>query len=139
MKEKIKEYYKTGFCSSPADVSDEEIEFIITRDCKCEHCGKSLFEMDDFVEIIKDNNGACYELLCEECYTEEYMETCGLCEDYYEKPTKPENTFFVVSKIACEDVAMNTIKPGIYQAFRHGVGGSRKLLASTRISVPVLK
>ena len=77
---KIKEHYKTGFCSSPIEVDDKEVKFIIDNDCKCYSCDKSIFEMNDFPELLIEDE----EILCEDCYDYEYRKTCPICENSYD-------------------------------------------------------
>lgn len=91
MKDKIIEHGKNRYSSSPHDFSDIQIDIIIKNNCQCGYCGKSIFEMQDFPEVLEDEK----EVLCEECYDEHYRDTCPICEDYYEiKEVKGENTPF---------------------------------------------
>lgn len=83
MRQKIKDHYKTEFSSSNngmLEITDEEIDFIIKHDCKCYGCSKSIFEMDDFPELLTEAD----ELICEQCYDEDYTMTCPICEDSYD-------------------------------------------------------
>jgi hypothetical protein len=107
MKDEIIEHYKSNFNSSPVDIPDEQIAFLIENDCQCTSCGKSIFEMDDFPEIsIKDS-----EVLCEDCYSENYRNTCPICEDSYDIKEFTSD-YLVIS----EDLAVETKKkPGIYK------------------------
>ncbi len=107
MKNKILEHYKSGYNSSPVNISDEEIQFLIDNDCECTGCGKSIFEMDDFPWIsIKD-----YALFCEECYSEKYRETCPICEESYDIKDYTSDHFVINEEMARETKK----KPGIYQ------------------------
>lgn len=82
MKQKIKNHYKTEYSSSGPEltISDDEIDFIIKHDCKCSTCGKSIFEMWDFPELIVNDD----ELRCEDCYDEDYLAICPICESSYD-------------------------------------------------------
>ena len=60
--------------------TDEELEFIIKKDCTCDNCGKGVEELNDFPDLLIEDD----ELLCEDCYTEQYRKTCPICEDYYD-------------------------------------------------------
>ena len=82
MKAKIKEHYKTEYSSSESmlEITDEEIDFIIKHDCKCDYCSNSIFEMDDFPELIEQDD----DLMCEDCYDEEYRMICPICESSYD-------------------------------------------------------
>ncbi len=77
----------------------------------CTYCGHQLDEWE-VEEPYTDDYG---DIMCDECYKENYQDYCGLCEEYYDKPTKPEELFFVVSKEASTEVSMSSISPGIYQ------------------------
>mgnify|MGYP000605216070 CR=1 FL=1 len=48
LKDKIVNHAKTEYSSSPYEFGDEHIQLIIDHDCECDHCGKSIFELDDF-------------------------------------------------------------------------------------------
>lgn len=78
---------------------------------ECFYCGNFLDE-DEQEYLRTDEVG---DVICDECYYDECMNRCCLCEDYYEKPTKPEELFFVVSKEARDEVGIEDFKPGIYQ------------------------
>ena len=80
IKEFIKQHYKTGFCTSPINVDDKEVKFIIDNDCKCYSCNKSIFEMNDFPELLIEDE----EILCEDCYDEQYRKVCPICENSYD-------------------------------------------------------
>lgn len=80
MRNKIKEHYKSAFSSSPIELEDKEIDFIIKNECKCYMCDKSIFDMDDFPELLKEDN----EVRCEECYGDDYRTICPICEDSYD-------------------------------------------------------
>lgn len=60
--------------------TDEELDFIIKKECSCDYCGELLADLDDFPEIDIKND----ELLCEHCYDEHYRVTCPICEDSYD-------------------------------------------------------
>ena len=82
MRQKIKDHYKTEYSSSEAGltISDDEIDFIIKHDCKCSTCGDSIFEVQDFPELVVNDD----ELRCEDCYDEDYRAICPICESYYD-------------------------------------------------------
>jgi len=106
MRNKIKEHYKTGFSSSPIEVTNSEIDFIVKNECKCYSCDKSIFEMYDFPELmIKEG-----ELRCEECYDEDYRPICLICEESYDI-YKGESEYEVVTE---EDSNDYQKEPGIY-------------------------
>lgn len=112
MRQKIKDHYKTEFSSSNngmLEITDEEIDFIIKHDCECCVCSKSIFEMDDFPELlIKDD-----ELRCEQCYNEDYRMTCPICEDHYDV-YDGESEYEVIVE---GDTDYSYKQPGIY---KHG-------------------
>jgi len=106
MRGRIKKRYKEGFSSSPIDISEKEIDFIIKHECKCFNCEADIFEMCDFPEfLIKDD-----ELLCEYCYGDKYRPACPICEDSYDI-YKGESEYRVVTENDASDYDM---KPGIY-------------------------
>ncbi len=108
MNNKIIEHYKTGFSSSPIEVEPKEIQFIIKHECECSRCGKSIFEMDDFPELLTDDD----EIMCEECYDEHYREYCPICENSYD--TKDYEAYhFVITEEVGAEIGKT---PGIYKA-----------------------
>lgn len=74
----------------------------------CGYCGNDL--SDEELESPREDESG--ELMCDDCYSEHYEETCPICEDSYDKPTCPEETFFVLSKEAAAEMDM---KGGIYK------------------------
>lgn len=109
MRDRIIEHFKLKYSSSPVNVSEAQIELLITRGCRCDNCGKDIFELYDFPNICLDEN----EVLCEECYDELYYQRCGLCDNSFDKPETPEATRFIVSKELSSEAGLS---PGIYQA-----------------------
>lgn len=90
--------------------TDEEIDFIIQKECTCDNCGNSVEEFDDFPEIDIINN----EFLCEDCYKNLYMKVCPVCEDYYDiKEGENEYRIVVDAKIKYNQFGFEK-KDGIY-------------------------
>ncbi len=110
-KEEILARYKTGFSSSPHQISNEDLELVIKSECNCWSCGKSIFEMDDF-PTVRDG-----DLLCEDCEREKYYLTCDICENYFEKALSPGEEIIIISKEAVEEIGED-IKPGFYQVLK---------------------
>lgn len=111
---KIKNHYENKFSSSPCEVSDTEIDFIIKHDCECDWCHKSIFDLWDFPELLIKND----ELLCENCYEEEYSLICPICENVYDM-YDDESEYFRLSEyfILNESDANHEDKiPGIYSS-----------------------
>lgn len=90
----------------------DELEFIIKHDCECDNCGKFFFEMDDFPELMIDENS----LLCEECYDDEYRETCVVCEESYE--TKDRSDYFFITQKNTKNAG---IPVGMYKALKYPI------------------
>lgn len=95
LRQQIIDHAKSRYLSSPYEFTDEELDVIIASDCKCDHCGKSIFDLDDF-PVIKDG-----EVLCEDCYSDEYRTLCPVCEEEYEKDA--ETDFFFITRRTTED------------------------------------
>lgn len=75
MRNQIIEKFKSGFSSSPHDLSESQIDKIIKNDCNCDCCDKNLFEMDDF-PVFRDDR-----FLCDECEIDKYYRACPWCEN----------------------------------------------------------
>ena len=112
MKTKIIEHIKTEFSSSPMLYNNDELEFIIKHDCECDSCGKSFFEMYDFPELLIEEDS----LLCEECYDEEYRQTCVVCEESYE--IKDRSDYFFITQKNTRDAG---IPVGMYKALKYPI------------------
>lgn len=98
MKNKILNHYEKGFASSPVKVENSEIDFILKHDCSCTDCGTSIFELDDFPQLVETED----ELLCEECYREKYMEYCNYCEDLCDLESFDKDYFILNEEAAKE-------------------------------------
>lgn len=90
---------------------DDNSQCTIHAVMPCEYCGRELYDWE-LEEPHHDEQGA---IMCDDCYDDNYRNICQLCEESYEKPTAPEELFFIVSKETASSVAFNPIKPGIYQ------------------------
>jgi hypothetical protein len=106
LKDKIVNHAKTEYNSSPHRFDDAQIQLIIEHDCECDHCGKSIFELDDFPDVSVERK----EVLCEECYDEEYRTTCPICEESWEIDEMTD--YFFISKTNSKEVGKS---PGIYK------------------------
>jgi hypothetical protein len=81
------------------------------EEIKCTYCGEPLGSEEKENPYYDEDD----DIMCDDCYSDYYMNTCCLCEDDYKKPTKPEELYFVISKECKNDVGIENIKPGIYQ------------------------
>jgi len=80
----------------------------------CSRCGN---ELDD-EERDSPSLNKLSEPICDDCYRECYREYCPICEDYYDKPEKPTDTYFIVSKSSEQDAG---IKAGVYHVLEYPV------------------
>ena len=105
LRQKIIDHAKSRYLSSPHEFTDEELDVIIASDCKCDHCGESIFDLNDFPEV-KDG-----EVLCEDCYSIEYRTVCPVCEEEYDNDK--ETDYFFITRRTTRDAR----KPvGLYKA-----------------------
>ncbi|MDX8563475.1 hypothetical protein OZ664_05635 [Elizabethkingia sp. HX WHF] len=111
---KVEELKNITYCSwqDGNEWTDEQIDFIIKHNCKCDLCDSSVSEMTDFPELHLDKD----ELLCEYCNTDKYYTTCPLCEDYYATPETPEDGIYIV--VSKELAKEQGIKMGIYKIIK---------------------
>ena len=98
IRDKIINHAKTEYSSSPYEFDDDKLQLIIKHDCECDHCGKSIFELDDFPDVSVERN----EVLCEDCYDEEYRTTCPICEGSWEIDDMTD--YFFISKANSKEV-----------------------------------
>lgn len=111
MKEKIKLWYAEKYSSSPLEITDEEIEFIIEKECNCDQCGESMFEIWDAPNIDMEKD----EFLCERCFGEEYETSCPYCENTVMNDDISEN-YFVINQAGAEETGE---KIGFYKILSH--------------------
>lgn len=122
MKDKIIEHAKKLYNSSPCVFDDDQISIIIENECKCTNCYTSIFELDDFPEVLKDER----EVLCEECFDDLYRDICPICENYYdtkdvkgEDKSYPKSPFYWFNSLTKED----WIKYGYSQSKKYHPSG----------------
>lgn len=106
-REEIIRHAKTKYLSSPHEFTEEELDTIIESGCKCDHCGKSIFDLNDFPEI-RDG-----EVFCEDCYSVEHRTICPICEEEYEKDDKTD--YFFITKSTTMDARLPI---GLYKALK---------------------
>lgn len=105
----IREHALNNFASSPIEYTDEEVNKIINANCECLHCGKSIFNLYDFPNLDDDD----YDVLCEDCYDELYLETCECCEETYE-PREESIKYFALTPNQISNFGLE-MKAGIYK------------------------
>jgi len=105
-KELIIEAFKSF--SSGRSVDQDEIDFLIKKECECDQCGENILGMYDFPRIDIESD----ELLCEDCEKEIKYQTCAICEESFDKPETPAEHRFFISKAGEKQIG---IKSGIYQ------------------------
>lgn len=73
-------------------------------------------------ELESPSRSTWGEPVCDECYQYNYQDHCPLCEEYYDRPKKPEDTFFFLIRHTAHELRM---KPGFYRvlAFPYYFGG----------------
>lgn len=87
-----------------------------TKEMICCYCDNEL-EGEELESPYTNKEG---EPICDDCHYEYFREVCPICEDSYDKPTTPEETFFVVSKEAGEEYnELSGITPGIYSVLEY--------------------
>lgn len=75
---------------------------------KCSYCYNEL----DEEEIEYPRTDETGDIICDNCFKENYQDYCPLCEEHYDTPTKPEETFFVISK---ESESKAGVEAGFYK------------------------
>lgn len=78
---------------------------------ECCNCGKELEGEEAENPYMNDD-----DIYCDDCFTREFQETCAICEDYFDKPTSPEEHYFCVDK---KSAKYHQINPGIYRVLRY--------------------
>lgn len=110
-KEQIKHHFATAFCSGAIDLTDTELQHVVDSDCKCDCCGLSIYEMEDF-PVFRDEG-----FYCEHCEIDKFYDICPICQNHFEMATNPEDFYLIISKEAVEEYAME-ISPGFYQTMK---------------------
>lgn len=70
-------------------------------------------------EIESPNKIENEGIVCDNCYEEYYQQYCELCDERYDKPTTPEETFFVIPKGVEDDLGIKNLKAGIYKVTKY--------------------
>lgn len=109
--QKIKDHYRDNYSSSPIKVKLSEMRILLECKCECYNCGASIFEMEDFPEIVDE------KVFCEDCYKREYLTTCIICEEYYNKPRTPKQTLLIITKETAADLGIK--QAGFYQVKKY--------------------
>ena len=75
---------------------------------ECSRCGND-FNSEELENPRFDEDN---DPICDQCYEDNYQQYCLLCEEYYDNPTKPEETFFLVAKEVSDEC---DVEPGFYK------------------------
>lgn len=78
---------------------------------ECDNCGNEQRYSLGTPSIDKYSK----EEICDECYNELYQSTCPICEEYYETPNKPKDTFFYSNH------KESGLGPGFYKVLNYPV------------------
>lgn len=89
----------------------------------CDYCGNRI---DKYCEYPEHHPSQPHTLLCEDCYDNEYRDTCELCEESYDKEECkgeefPKSPCAVYNPGYETDYNGNVIQSGIYEAIDHPV------------------
>lgn len=100
----------------------------------CDYCGNRI---DKHCEYPEHHPSQPHTLLCEDCYGNEYRDTCELCEESYEKEDCKDGEFpkspsAVYNPGYETDFNGNVIQSGIYEAIDYPVFTSDYFMCSTR-------
>lgn len=100
----------------------------------CDNCGNRI---DEYCEYPEHHHSDPHTLLCEDCYKNEYRDTCELCEESYEKEDCkggdfPKSPSAVYNPGHETDYHGNVIQSGIYEAIAYPVFTSDYFSCSTR-------
>ena len=79
----------------------------------CTWCKKRLDNEEVETPKLSEDN----EVICDDCYDEEYMSFCPLCEDRFETPkTVEDGYYYLITEYRCgSDTCGKKIKRGIYK------------------------
>lgn len=95
---------------------DDDIQRVISADCRCSRCGTSIFDMDDYPYTSEDE----YDVICTECYDEVFSSYCECCENRYEERYQTEK-FIVFTPAHIENNSLEGIKAGIYRVKKYPI------------------
>ena len=110
-----------GFCVHHKDTERNDIcPGCYDSGIKCVQCDAVLTGEQMESPYENDDN----EVMCDDCYEDEYMSVCPICEDSFEKSRKLEDGYyFAITKEAVEDSGVmyngENMKPGIYKALEY--------------------
>lgn len=108
-RKKLIRHAKKNYASSPIEFTDAELDVIEKDDYECSCCRTSVFDMYDYPAI---RDGHVY---CEDCFIEQFYETCPICENHYKPEEGGEEYFFLTPR-----TAKITRRPvGMYRVLEH--------------------
>lgn len=104
-----------GWKKQPDSCSFTSQECKIIRKCdyKCCYCGTNIFELDDFPEF---EDG---DVVCENCFTQNFEKICVFCEESYRKDENKEMEF--PKSAFYYDINDDEHKKGIYESLAYPV------------------
>jgi hypothetical protein len=93
--------------------SESEKLLMIKQDFACDCCGNSFKDhLEDF-QVVNDRCTTGEDaMLCYDCYQDDYLTECSICEDRFENPETPEETVLYINKYASHEVGLSI---GFYQ------------------------
>ena len=110
------DFYKEYEDRNGFDLSDEVKELLEKQDFECDCCGNDSKETFDDYQVVDDRREEKEDvLLCWNCYQDDYLTTCSICEDSFENPETPQETVLYVNECASKEIGRNI---GFYQVLK---------------------
>ena len=85
----------------------------------CGYCHRMLTK-DEVESPEVDSDG---DMMCDDCYSDHYQQVCPICENYFDKATRPDDYYFAITKSVidenCIEYNGKPMIPGLYKALKY--------------------
>ena len=85
----------------------------------CGYCHRMLTK-DEVESPEVDSDG---DIMCDDCYSDHYQQVCPICENYFDKATRPDDYYFAITKSVidenCIEYNGKPMIPGLYKALKY--------------------
>jgi len=99
------------------EFSESDKELMVKKEFECFTCGHNFKEDYEDYNVVNDKFADSDEesIICSNCYSDDYLTYCSICENSFENPETPEETVLYVNKYASKEVGLSI---GFYQVLK---------------------
>ena len=99
------------------EFSESEKNLMIKQNFECFTCGNSFKDDNEDFKVVTDKHANSEEesMICWNCYSDDYLTYCGICENSFENPETPQETVLYINKYASKEIGLSI---GFYQVLK---------------------